>query len=159
MRTSVMLCTGALLLTVGGMARATVIGGLVFCAPAIDASGKPVTKCQNTSQGGGLDAPGSWQQPEAGWIEGEGVVVQSATYGINCGASFDNAFSPISDACDNAQTCNYTIDYRVLGDPAPGCAKNFTVTYSCPPYGPYNRHMASASAEAGFDKVVTLNCQ
>ena len=153
-----LLISSALLLT-SGMARADIIGGLVFCASSLDASGKVVTKCQNADMGGGLDAPGTWQQPEPGWIAGDGIIVLTATYGWNCGAGFNNASYAIGVACDNAQICNYPVDYRVLGDPAPGCSKNFEVEYSCPPDRFHDRRWATVSPEAGFGKVATLSCQ
>jgi len=146
------------LLIAGGTSYAEVVGGRVFCAPSLDGSGKLVTQCSNAPEGGDGDpGPGGWQTPEPGWLGTGGIAITSATYGGNCHAQFGNALYDFATACDGAMSCSYTVDYRVLGDPAPGCAKNFSGTYMCP--GSSVRHAFYLAPEAGFDKVVNISCQ
>lgn len=154
MRIKLALLTGALLF-VGGTSHADIVGGRVFCAPALNASGELVTKCTNAPDGGS-DPSGSWQQPEPGWNGYGGIGVITATYGWNCGAQFNNEGYDLGTACDGAPSCQYTVDYRVIGDPAPGCAKTFTAVYTCA--GSTIRHSVYVSAEAGFDSIATLTC-
>ena len=155
MRIKLALLTGALLF-VGGTSHADIVGGRVFCAPALNASGELVTKCTNAPEGGGSDPTGSWQEPEPGWNGTEGIGVSTATYGGNCHASLGNAVYALGTACDGASSCQYTVDYRILGDPAPGCAKAFSATYFCP--GSTLRHTLYLAPEAGFGSVATLTC-
>jgi esterase/lipase superfamily enzyme len=84
------------------------------------------------------------------------IQVASATYGANCGAETDNVKIPLADACDGRVNCEYIIDYQVLGDPAPGCAKNFTVGWTCRTGGSLRN--ATVPAEAGFQSRVALSC-
>jgi hypothetical protein len=84
------------------------------------------------------------------------ISVTSATYGGNCGAPAGNVTSQLAAACNGRTTCSYTIDYRVLGDPAPGCAKNYVAQWKCGT-NPTVRSV-TAPAEAGFGSVVTLTC-
>jgi hypothetical protein len=85
------------------------------------------------------------------------LTVQSATYGGNCGAPSGNATSHIGAACNGRTSCDYTIDYQLLGDPAPGCAKTYRVVYTCGGGVPVK--VATIAAEAGFKQVAKLACQ
>ncbi len=156
------LLAGALLFTTATVYADEVIGGVIYCAPQLDyddPSGKVVvkTECANAPAGPGSQDNGSWQAPFTDWDGATGVAVAWATYGANCGASFGNATYDVGLACDGAATCWYTVDYRVLGDPAPGCAKTFTAQYRCP--GSTVAHSVYVAAEAGIDKIATFNCQ
>lgn len=84
------------------------------------------------------------------------VQVVSATYGANCGAAADNVKAPLAAACDGKNHCEYVVDYQVLGDPKPGCAKSFTVAWTCAAGG--SQRTASLAAEAGFKSKVVLSC-
>jgi hypothetical protein len=84
------------------------------------------------------------------------VQVVSATYGGNCGAPSDNARAALGAACDTRAHCDYVIDYRVLGDPAPGCAKTFEAKWACSTDG--ETQAASVAAEAGFGSHIVLSC-
>lgn len=84
------------------------------------------------------------------------VNVVSATYGGNCGAAAGNVTSQLATACNGRSSCNYTVDYRLLGDPAPGCAKNYVARWQCGTNT--TTFIATAAAEAGFGSVVTLTC-
>lgn len=59
------------------------------------------------------------------------VSVRSASYGRNCGVVMGYATNHVSKQCDNKYVCNYAINVNDLGDPAPGCAKTFEVSYAC----------------------------
>lgn len=59
------------------------------------------------------------------------VSVRSASYGRNCGAWSGNATNHVSYQCDGRNICDYYISVTNLGDPAPGCPKNFEVTFTC----------------------------
>ncbi|MBS2012642.1 MAG: hypothetical protein JST00_07145 [Deltaproteobacteria bacterium] len=57
--------------------------------------------------------------------------IDSATYGKNCGAPQGNATAWLQAACTRDPFCGGVIEAGELGDPAPGCRKDFTVTYRC----------------------------
>ena len=46
------------------------------------------------------------------------IQIVSATYGLNCGASRDNAKPVVEQACNGRKFCTYAVDYHVLGDGA-----------------------------------------
>jgi len=85
------------------------------------------------------------------------IKVDSATYGANCGAPNGNATAHVAGACNGQPTCDYIVDYTVIGDPSKGCAKEFQVSYHCR-FDPAQRTV-SVPAEAGFRKVAHLSCQ
>ena len=83
----------------------------------------------------------------------------AATYGANCPKADRQkmaAVAPnIAKACNGKQTCDYKVDVAVLGDPAPGCAKEATVTFACPPLrGP----LTVGVAKEAHGKIVKLVC-
>lgn len=85
------------------------------------------------------------------------IVVGSATYGGNCGVATGNVTAHIARGCNGSASCTYTVDYMVIGDPAPGCVKDYSVSYGCA--GSNVRRTASITGEeAGFRKTVTLSC-
>jgi hypothetical protein len=84
------------------------------------------------------------------------IHVLSATYGANCGASPGNVTNDVQTSCEGGRKCTYTVDVERLGDPAPECAKDFIVTYSCASDAPILRK--DLPAEAGFRSVVDLSC-
>lgn len=88
---------------------------------------------------------------------GNGIIVQSATYGDNCGVAIGNVTHHIARACNGKPSCGYTVNYNLIGDPAHGCAKSYEVLYRC---GNNPRVFGkSLSAEAGLgDKSVLLQC-
>ena len=85
------------------------------------------------------------------------IVVQSATYGGNCGADPGNVTDHIAEACNGKSECTYTVDHKVIGDPAYGCQKTYIVTYRCGTDAQvYEQRL---SAEAGWgDKAVVVRC-
>jgi hypothetical protein len=87
----------------------------------------------------------------------EEIRIESATYGANCGAAQGNATKDVSLSCNGKSVCKYVIDCTVLGDPVPGCVKDYDVTFACA----VDRDKKSAHVgdeEAGFQKVVILTC-
>lgn len=82
------------------------------------------------------------------------IMISQATYGGNCGAPAGNQTGTLQAACGGQQQCNYTVDYTVIGDPEPGCAKTYDVTYFC---GPTSKSL-TLPAEAGFGSVANLSC-
>lgn len=86
-----------------------------------------------------------------------GTVVQitEATYGKNRGAPQNNAKSAMAKACDGTASCHYTVDYRLLGDPAPNQTKDFYYGFDCVAAG-QNSKVSVASEASG--KVAALSC-
>ncbi len=84
------------------------------------------------------------------------ISVQSATYGASCGVQSDNAGASVKSFCSGLDRCDYVVNYRVLGDPKPGCKKDFIVRYTC--QGSEQVKTATAPAEAGFGRVASLDC-
>ena len=86
-----------------------------------------------------------------------GIRVVSATYGGNCGVASGNVTSHVARQCNGRSECSYTVDHRVIGDPAFGCAKTYAVQYRC---GDHARVIEeSLGAEAGLgNKALLLSC-
>jgi hypothetical protein len=61
------------------------------------------------------------------------IKVLEATYGGNCaGIAKGNVTEFVGSKCNDTNLCNYRVYYKSMGgDPAEGCEKNFSVTYSC----------------------------
>jgi len=94
--------------------------------------------------------------PQGGGIAGRGPVrVTSATYGASCGVPAGNVTQHVADTCNGRTVCDYPVQVRVLGDPAPNCRKNFVVTYYCGREGPFQ---SSAPPEAGYGSRVAMLC-
>jgi peptidoglycan/LPS O-acetylase OafA/YrhL len=85
-----------------------------------------------------------------------GIRLISATYGGNCGGKRGNATRALVTECGGKDRCDYSVDVAKLGDPAGGCAKDFTVDYMCMP-GNLPRQSA-VPGEAGFGSHVVLAC-
>ncbi len=83
------------------------------------------------------------------------VVVTSATYGGNCGAPRGNATQHLAQACNGRISCDYVIDWQVIGDPKPFCGKNYIAEWRC---GAGPVRTASAAPEAGYRKSIGLRC-
>lgn len=87
----------------------------------------------------------------------DNVQVLSATYGGNCRAAQGNVTNFLAAACDGKESCSYRVDYAVLGDPAPGCAKDYVATWKCG-LGK-DVFTATANPEAGTGANVMLWCE
>lgn|GEM_PF-1765040 len=92
----------------------------------------------------------------AGAGRGKGVRVVSATYGGTCNVRAGNVTGQLAQSCNGHTTCDYSVDYHVLGDPSPGCAKDFVVEWACETDG--TTHRRSLPGEAGFGSKVMLTC-
>jgi hypothetical protein len=84
-----------------------------------------------------------------------GVAVTSATYGGNCGAPRGNVTSHLAQACNGRRSCDYVIDWRIIGDPKPFCGKDYVAEWRC---GGAPGRSASVSPEAGYLKSISLRC-
>jgi hypothetical protein len=109
--------------------------------------------------------------PAGGASQDNGTItIVSASYGVNCdAAAFGDATSAVSAWCGSNST-NCTFQVCVCGDntcgpdappcindPAPGCAKDFAVSWRCTLDPPGLNRTASLPAEAD-NGVVALNC-
>ena len=83
------------------------------------------------------------------------IQVTSANYGLNCGAPRDNAKAAVAVACDGKWRCEYTVDFHVLGDPAPGCAKTFDAEWACAAGGAHKQTELPAEAGQGSRAVLS----
>ncbi len=59
------------------------------------------------------------------------IAVASGSYGLRCGALKGNVTLQLSKACNGVRSCSYEIDHQVIGDPFPGCAKDYLAEWSC----------------------------
>jgi hypothetical protein len=87
---------------------------------------------------------------------GRRIEVVQATYGGNCRATPGNATPILRSRCDGRAVCAFRVDSREVRDPAPGCAKDFVATWSCP--GGDRPRTATLPPEAGFGSVALLSC-
>jgi hypothetical protein len=81
----------------------------------------------------------SWVQPP----NAAEIRVSEATYGANCRdfkpsegrenkVAKGNATQAVKENCAGAKSaCTFTVDTGLLGDPAPGCQKDFIVRWRC----------------------------
>ena len=83
------------------------------------------------------------------------IRVIAATYGRNCGAPYGNVTNHLAEICDGRGTCEYFIDYRVIGDPAGGCAKDYFAEWQCG--RDPERGVMSVNPEATGTRIV-LSC-
>ena len=89
-------------------------------------------------------------------IASSGVQIVSATYGGNCRAAQGNVTLKVQADCQGQAECDYVVNTYRLSDPAPGCGKNFAVSFTCAPRREvYN---ISIPGEAGLGSVARLNC-
>jgi hypothetical protein len=61
----------------------------------------------------------------------------------------------VKNECDGRRFCAYKVDHRVIGDPSPGCRKDFKVIYVC---GYSDPRIESAAPEAS-GATLTLRCR
>ena len=99
------------------------------------------------------------RNPDQNRYQGGGVSVRvlGAVYGRNCPGNVNtNVTDDLARQCQGRDYCVYRIDHRQLGDPRPGCAKDYQARYVCRDGG--NERYASASPEASGQSVV-LDCR
>lgn len=115
----------------------------VFPAVGVDGGAQPGIRYTST---------GSWWE-----CKPKGISVRAASYGANCGVAKGLVTGPIASQCNGQSSCSYVVLHTVLGDPAPGCAKDYAVEYTCLG-GNGAVKTASAAAEAGFGSKIDLAC-
>jgi hypothetical protein len=60
------------------------------------------------------------------------IQVVSASYGsVSCHTPVGNVTGIVAAECDGEVSCNVYVDNSVFGDPAYGCAKDFTAQWTC----------------------------
>ena len=64
------------------------------------------------------------------------IHVISASWAENCGAPKGNATQWVKSACAGERECNFVFDWRLLGNPAPTCNKQFSIEWTCSADGP-----------------------
>ena len=95
-----------------------------------------------------------------------GIHVLTATYGESCrqfqlhaprvnSVAEGNATIAMARICDGKPRCDFEVTTGVLGDPAVGCAKNFSVRYSCWPDDAAKTMDLDGEANG---RAVTLSC-
>ena len=87
---------------------------------------------------------------------GSGIKVVAGTYGGNCRQPRGNKTEHLAKACNGRSQCVYTVDHKVIGDPAYGCVKNYVAEWQCGSSPAVLR--AEAPGEAGYGSKVTLSC-
>lgn len=85
-----------------------------------------------------------------------GINVLTAWYGPSCNTQHGNVTAHVKSRCDGKASCSYTVDAGTLGDPAPGCSKNFLVLYAC--QGQAEVRLAQLAAEA-HARPLTFGCE
>ncbi len=84
------------------------------------------------------------------------IRVEGATYGASCPqAPIGNAWHALAQSCNARPTCSYTVLQTVLGEPAFGCAKSFSVEWSC--IGTSGTQVFNIPAEAN-GQTASLTC-
>ena len=85
------------------------------------------------------------------------ITIEEATYGANCGGAKPvNATQRLARVCDGRTSCNMPILVHELGDPAPGCGKEFSVRYRC------SREWLARGSKIGAEATgltLRLDCQ
>ena len=90
---------------------------------------------------------------------GSGIKVVAGTYGGNCGQPRGNKTEHLAKACNGRSQCVYTVDHKVIGDPAYGCVKNYVAEWQCGSSPAVLRAVAGGTnMEAGRGSKVTLSC-
>ena len=85
------------------------------------------------------------------------IRVLGAAYGRNCAGNVStNVTNDLARQCQGRDYCVYRVDARQIGDPRPGCAKDYQARYMCRDGG--NEHYASANPEASGQSIV-LDCR
>ena len=94
------------------------------------------------------------------------ISILRATYGANChslwstlwardDASSGNETDYVQNACSAGRSCSFQVDAARMTDPAPGCQKDFSVTYKCPADG---RTTTIAIPKEANGRKLTLDC-
>ena len=130
----------AFAMTTGAMGRASVLFALFACMGCLRVEVYP--------------APAASPPPAA--PSRPALYVADATYGGNCGAVWGNATEALARACNGLASCDYRVDYRVIGDPAIGCGKEYVAHWRCG--NGVALYRAVAPPEAGYGAVIHMTC-
>ncbi len=86
------------------------------------------------------------------------IKIEEATYGANCpnGVKLGNATQYSAKACDGHARCNILISVQELGDPAPGCGKDFSVRLKCNQQEPARKLHINGEANGS---TVRVDCE
>jgi hypothetical protein len=84
------------------------------------------------------------------------IDVTGASWGENCGAPKENALQWVRSACSGKRECHFVFDWRLLGNPAPPCTKQFSIEWKCSADGP--AHKALFRSELAPGTIVPLSC-
>ena len=84
------------------------------------------------------------------------IQVIAGTYGGNCEQARGNVTDHLVANCEGRDQCHYRVDFRVIGDPAFGCRKDYLAEWRCGDEATLYR--AWAAPEAGYHSLVTLAC-
>jgi len=88
-------------------------------------------QCVSDVQQGSVSSEASGQSLSID-CTGSKIRVLEASYGKNCiAALYNNQLGNLEDACNGRETCDYTVDHHVIGDPSVGCAKTYDYQYQC----------------------------
>jgi hypothetical protein len=104
----------------------------------------------------------AWRHPPPGTID-----VMQGSYGGSCRDFMPkrpaknsyrngNATAALIRACTGKAHCQFTVEAGMVGDPAPGCDKDFSATYRCGPQDSASK-VVRVEGEAGGGMVV-LDC-
>lgn len=98
-----------------------------------------------------------YQDQNPGYGGAVSIRVLGAVYGNNCAGNVStNVTGDLARQCQGRDYCVYRVDSRQIGDPRPGCPKDYQARYMCRDGG--NERRASASAEASGQSIV-LDCR
>jgi beta-lactam-binding protein with PASTA domain len=93
------------------------------------------------------------------------IEVVAGTYGGNCpreqfGNAIDrgNVTAHLASACNGKESCDYTVDHTVIGDPAYGCVKTYVAEWRCGGDSAVHQAQPAAEGEAGYGSIVSLSC-
>ena len=85
------------------------------------------------------------------------IRVLGAAYGRNCAGNVStNVTNDLARQCQGRDYCVYRVDARQIGDPRPGCPKDYQARYMCRDGG--NERYASVNPEASGQSIV-LDCR
>ena len=106
--------------------------------------------------------------PPAGGIFGGGttsttpekqttISITSVHYGENCGTEINNGTSleDIKSKCNGKNNCDYLINHNIIGDPSPGCAKDYKVNFKC---GDEQQDRYAFEKKEASGKNINLTC-
>jgi peptidoglycan/LPS O-acetylase OafA/YrhL len=92
----------------------------------------------------------------AGEVQDGTIQVIDALYGASCVHVEANAQGSLRRSCNGRLTCDYVVNVAILGDPAPGCSKDFRAEWRCSKDGEIRR--LTVPPEAGLRSVARLSC-